>query len=115
MDKSWKLPPMDDVSRLAVIAALERSLQLEAKHEKELHERLTASAIAMGFSSLEEQRQHEEEEGERREAEFRQRVPEIAAAAGQTVEEFYRDLYSNKDLTPPSPVPSFSDCDCEGK
>ena len=110
-----RLPPMDEATRIAVEAALERCRRRTAEKDKERHERLTTSAIAMGFSSLEEQRQHEWDEGLRLEAEYEQRLPEIAAAAGKTVEEYHREQFSNKDFIPPSPVPSFSQCECEGK
>ena len=109
------LPPMDEATRVAVEAALERCRRRAAEEDKARHERLTTTAIAMGFSSLEEQRQREWDERLRLEAEYKQQLPEIAAAAGKTVEEYHRDLFSNKDLMPPSPVPSFSQCDCEGK
>ena len=105
------LPPMDETKRIALEAALESCRRQEA----EWHERLTANAIAMGFSSLEEKQQHGLDEWARSEAEYRQRLPERAAAAGKTVEEYHRDIFSNKDFVPPSPVPSFSQCDCEGK
>ena len=115
MSNATRLPPMDEATRIAVEAALERCRRLTAEIDKERHERLTASAIAMGFSSLAEQRKHEWDEGLRMEAEYRQQLPEMAAAAGKTVEEYHRDLFSNKDFVPPSPVPSFSQCHCEGK
>lgn len=115
MDKAMKLPPMDEATRIAVEAALERCRRRTAEEDKERHERLTTNAIAMGFSSLEEQRQHEWDERSRLETDYKRRLPEMAAAAGKTVEEYHRDLFSNKDFIPPSPVPSFSQCDCEGK
>ena len=115
MDKTMKLPPMDEATRIAVEASLERCRRRTAEEDKERHERLTASAIAMGFSSLKDQRQDEWDEGLRLEADYKQRLPEIAAAAGKTVNEYHCDLFSNKDFIPPSPVPSFSQCDCEGK
>ena len=111
MDKTMNLPPMDEVKRIALEEALERCRRRAA----ERHERRTANAIAMGFSSLEEQEQHALDEWSRSEAEYKQRLPEYAAAAGKTVEEYHRDLFSNKDFVPPSPVPSFSQCNCEGK
>ena len=110
-----RLPPMDEETRIAVEAALERCWRRTAEEDKERHERLRTSAIAMGFSSLEEQRQHEWDERSRLEAEYKRRLPEIAAAAGKTVKEYHGDLFSNKDFVPPSPIPSFSQCECEGK
>ena len=109
------LPLMDEATRIAVEAALERCRRRTAEEDKERYERLTTSAIAMGFSSLEEQRQHEWDEGSRLEAEYKLLLPKIAAAAGKTVKEYHRNLFSNKDFIPPSPVQSFSQCDCEGK
>ncbi|MCJ1319120.1 hypothetical protein MMC15_004453 [Xylographa vitiligo] len=54
------------------------------------------------------------DEWARREAEYQQRLPEMAAAAGKTVAEYQRDLCAgNKEFIPPSPVLSFSQCDCE--
>ena len=115
MDKPMRLPPMDEAMRIALEEALERCRRQTAEEDKERHERLTANAIAMGFSSLEEQEQHEWDEELRLEDEFWQQLPEKAAAAGKTVEEYHRDIFSNKDFIPPSPVPSFSQCNCEGK
>ena len=106
---------MEKTTSVALEEALERCRRQTAEEDKERHERLTAKAIAMGFSSLEVQRQHEWDERSRLEAEYWQRLPERAAAAGKTVEEYHRDIFSNKDFVPPSPVPSFSQCDCEGK
>ena len=105
---------MDETRRSALEAALERCRQQTAEEDRERHERLTANAIALGFSSLEEQRQYQWDERSRLEAEYKQRLPERAAAAGKTVEEYHRDLFSNKDFIPPSPALSFSNCDCEG-
>lgn len=102
--------PTDEARRIALDAALERCQQADKEH----HEGLLANAIALGFSSLEEKDQYDMDEWGRQEAEYRQRLPEMAAAAGKTVEEYHRDLFSNKDFIPPSPVPSFSQCDCEG-
>ena len=111
MDKEIQIPPMDEARRIAVEAALRRWQE----ESKRYHERLEASAIAQGFQSFEEKQQHEMNEWDRRAAESRKRLPEVAAAAGKTVEEYHRELFSNKDFIPPSPVPSFSQCDCEGK
>lgn len=115
MNKPVKLPPMNESKRIALEAVLEEIQRDRAKADKERHERNTKSAIALGFSSWEEQCQIEWDEGVRLEAEYEQRLPEFAAVAGMTVEEYHRELYSNKDLIPPSPVPSFSQCCCEGK
>ena len=115
MDKAWELPPIDKARFIAAEAILERVRRETAVEKKEEHKRLTAKAIAEGFSSLEEQEEHEMKEWGRRDAEYRKRLPEMAAAAGKTVEEYHRELYSNKDFIPPTPVLSFSQCDCEGK
>ena len=115
MDQGMRLPLMDEETSIAVEAALKRCRRRAAEEDEARHKRLTASAIGMGFSSLEELRQHEWDDGLRLEAEYEQQLPALAAAAGQTVEEYHRDLFSNKDFIPPSPVPSFSRCDCEGK
>ena len=97
---------------IAIEAARERNRESSRKHK----ERLTAEAIARGFSSLEERKQHDMDEWARREAEYQQRLPEMAAAAGKIVAEYQRDLCAgNKEFIPPSPVLSFSQCDCEGK
>ncbi|KAL9108904.1 MAG: hypothetical protein Q9187_008236 [Circinaria calcarea] len=104
---------MDEAREVALEAAFEEFRRQIAKDEEEKHQRHTANAIAMGFSSLEEQTQHEWDERLRVEDEYRQRLPEEAAAAGMTVEEYRRHLFSNKDFIPPSPELSFSQCDCE--
>ncbi|MCJ1381213.1 hypothetical protein MMC17_004322 [Xylographa soralifera] len=107
---------LDDKKSLDLEAVLERCRRRRAEISKERHERLTAEAIALGFSSSEERRQHDWNESVRREADFQRRLPEMAAAAGKTVVAYQRDLFAgNKEFIPPSPVPSFSQCDCEGK
>ena len=107
-------PPMDEERRLALEAALERSRQMEAEDAKKQYERNTKNAIAKGFSSWEEECQIRLDKASRQEAEFEQQLEEKAAAAGKTVAEIFRELYPHKELTPPSPIPSFSQCDCEG-
>lgn len=105
---------MDEERRLALEAALKESRRMGAEHAKKRYERNTKNAIAKGFSSWEEECQIRMDEASRQEAEFEQELEEKAAAAGKTVAEIFRELYTFKDLTPPSPIPSFSHCDCEG-
>lgn len=105
---------MDEERRIALEAALERSRRIGAEDKKKRYERNTKNAIAKGFSSWEEECQIRWDEGLRQEAEFEKELEEKAAAAGKTVAEIFRELYPCKELTPPSPIPSFSQCDCEG-
>lgn len=85
------------------------------RHQRKFDERRTAEAISMGFSSKEELEAYEWECRARQHEDGRKRRAERAALEGKTVEELENELYSgNKDFVVGSPLPSLSQCRCEG-
>lgn len=96
--------------------AWEDSRQLQDKRRRERDERRTAEAIAMGFSSKEELEEYEWEEIGRQEEEAEKRMAERAALECKTVEQLWSELCAgNKVFEVGSPLPSLSQCRCDGK
>lgn len=106
---------LDPQKRLRVEKALEQARLGSEKWRKKIHEENTARAIAMGFTSVEELEEHEMEEWKKEDARAQRRLEEQAALEGKTVAELQAELCAgNKDFYPGSPVPSLSQCQCDG-
>ncbi|MCJ1244815.1 hypothetical protein MMC30_002015 [Trapelia coarctata] len=94
--------------------ALEESRKIRERHQRKMDERRTAEAIAMGFSSKEELRKHEDEERRQSREEALKRLAERAALEGKTLEKLQLELCAGqKSFFDGSPLPALSQCGCD--
>ena len=101
----------DENARRCCAAA--RDLLLRAREER--YVRNTAEAIAEGFSSLEEKRQHSMDAFEKAEKRHEKWMEEQAALVGKTIEEFEREYWAPQQFVPRYFNPPLPNCTCEGE
>lgn len=88
--------------------------QILLKDKDERHKRNMAKAIAEGFSSLEEKRQHSMNEFERAEEKHEKWMKAQAVLAGTTFEEFEGEHWAPQQFVPRYIGPILPDCACDG-
>jgi len=89
--------------------------QILLKDREERYKRNMAKAIAEGFSSLEEKRQHSMNKFEKAEEKHEKWMKEQAALADTTFEEFEGEHWAPQQFVPRYIGPTLPNCACDGE